>query len=207
MPSFNHSKVCMCAQRKGILGRIQEQLEPSVPGTTIVNDGSIFAVLGLWCALASELQSSVAVQHEDACLYSCHQSSMHRLRVWPRASSTLSRCSFLHVERCNIHATRLSPASLRMLPWVQGGVAVAGGGSHAAAGRGGRVLGVALLRQAPQAQPGGPLLGRLARVGRAGVHAARPALWLRGALYQPCAFLSPTPCYHAVVVRMSQLEA
>ena len=49
----------VCAQRKGIIGRIQEQLEPSVPGTTIVNDGSIFAVLGLWCALAFELQSHV----------------------------------------------------------------------------------------------------------------------------------------------------
>ena len=51
--------VHMCAQRKGIIGRIQEQLEPSVPGTTIVNDGSIFAVLGLWCALASELHSQL----------------------------------------------------------------------------------------------------------------------------------------------------
>lgn len=29
--------------------RVREALEPSVPGTTIVNDGSIFLVLAVWC--------------------------------------------------------------------------------------------------------------------------------------------------------------
>ena len=179
--------VRMCAQRKGIIGRIQEQLEPSVPGTTIVNDGSIFAVLGLWCALASELQSQL--QQTPGRLHVLLPSVQHALECvcGPVRLALFSMGSLLLVGRCSTHITNLSPASSRVLPWVQGGVAVAGGGPHAAAGRGGRVLGVALLRQAPQAQPGGPFLGRLARVGRAGVHAARPAVRLRGALGQPFA--------------------
>ena len=35
-------------QRVGILAQIKERLEPSVPGTTIVNDGSIFIMMGFW---------------------------------------------------------------------------------------------------------------------------------------------------------------
>lgn len=37
-----------CAQQVGILAQINERLEPSVPGTTIVNDGSIFIMMGFW---------------------------------------------------------------------------------------------------------------------------------------------------------------
>jgi len=35
-------------QPRGFIGNIVERLEPSVPSTTVVNDGSIFAALGLW---------------------------------------------------------------------------------------------------------------------------------------------------------------
>ena len=38
------------AQRKGFVEAFREKLEPSVPGTTIVNDGSIFLLLGIWSA-------------------------------------------------------------------------------------------------------------------------------------------------------------
>ncbi|BDA48385.1 probable protein CHAPERONE-LIKE PROTEIN OF POR1, chloroplastic [Coccomyxa sp. Obi] len=34
----------------GIIGNIKERLEPSVPLPTIVNDGSIFVMMGLWAA-------------------------------------------------------------------------------------------------------------------------------------------------------------
>ena len=37
------------AQPRGVVGRIKEMLEPSVPSTTIVNDGSIFVMMGVWC--------------------------------------------------------------------------------------------------------------------------------------------------------------
>ncbi len=63
---------------------------------------------------------------------------------------------------------------------LQGGVAIGGGRPDAAAGRGLCVLCVALLRQAPEAQPRRPVLGRLSRVGRRRVHAAGALLWLRG---------------------------
>ncbi len=36
------------AQPTGIIGNIKERLEPSVPLPTIVNDGSIFIMMGLW---------------------------------------------------------------------------------------------------------------------------------------------------------------
>ncbi len=32
----------------GIVGRVKEMLEPSVPSTTIVNDGSLFVAMGFW---------------------------------------------------------------------------------------------------------------------------------------------------------------
>ena len=35
-------------QRVGILAQIKDRLEPSVPSTTIVNDGSIFLMMGSW---------------------------------------------------------------------------------------------------------------------------------------------------------------
>ena len=38
------------AQRKSPVQLVKERLEPSVPASTIVNDGSIFVVLGAWCA-------------------------------------------------------------------------------------------------------------------------------------------------------------
>jgi hypothetical protein len=38
------------APRLSVLAEIRRRFEPSVPGTTIVNDGSIFAALGLWAA-------------------------------------------------------------------------------------------------------------------------------------------------------------
>ena len=41
-------KMCRSVQRVGILAQIKERLEPSVPGTTIVNDGSIFIMMGFW---------------------------------------------------------------------------------------------------------------------------------------------------------------
>ena len=36
------------AQPRGIIGRVKEMLEPSVPSTTIVNDGSLFVAMGFW---------------------------------------------------------------------------------------------------------------------------------------------------------------
>ncbi|CAK0785544.1 hypothetical protein CVIRNUC_008754 [Coccomyxa viridis] len=38
------------APRVGILAQIKDRLEPSVPSTTIVNDGSIFLMMGSWAA-------------------------------------------------------------------------------------------------------------------------------------------------------------
>jgi hypothetical protein len=41
----------VCAeQRLNLLQKLKQRLEPSVPFPTLVNDGSIFVILGLWCA-------------------------------------------------------------------------------------------------------------------------------------------------------------
>ena len=40
--------VLVLVQPTGIIGNIKERLEPSVPLPTIVNDGSIFIMMGLW---------------------------------------------------------------------------------------------------------------------------------------------------------------
>jgi hypothetical protein len=54
-------------QRLGIIGQIKERLEPSVPSTTIVNDGSIFVMMGCWYATTSKSNSISPVFSQLIC--------------------------------------------------------------------------------------------------------------------------------------------
>lgn len=40
----------MCLQKLSLWQQLREKFEASVPGTTLVNEGSIFLALGLWAA-------------------------------------------------------------------------------------------------------------------------------------------------------------
>ena len=46
-----HRRPCFpCLQKQTFLERVKDRFEPSVPTTTLVNEGSIFLILALWCA-------------------------------------------------------------------------------------------------------------------------------------------------------------
>ena len=45
-----HHRPCFpCLQRHTFLEKVKDRFEPSVPTTTLVNEGSIFLILALWC--------------------------------------------------------------------------------------------------------------------------------------------------------------
>ena len=45
----HHRPPFPCLQKQTFLEKVKDRFEPSVPTTTLVNEGSIFLILALWC--------------------------------------------------------------------------------------------------------------------------------------------------------------
>ena len=120
----------MVLQRKNLFEHFKERLEPSVAGPTIVNDGSIFAALGVWYALLM-LASAIEACIQAADLQAWHvQTSSKRYIRMPGALLAalhvpLGRCAdnccfekFLDMSTCL--QARHSHATLRVAHAIDG---------------------------------------------------------------------------------------
>ncbi len=65
-----------CLQKQTLWEKVKDRFEPSVPTTTLVNEGSIFLILALWCAHACTPHA-----HQRCLLCMCSTRSSDRLQA------------------------------------------------------------------------------------------------------------------------------
>ena len=73
-------------QPRGVVGRVKEMLEPSVPSTTIVNDGSIFVMMGFWCGFSPYHSEGITRVQPEPCKSGVGQSHHAGQKAGPVAS-------------------------------------------------------------------------------------------------------------------------